>query len=61
MAFAELVGVGEVAEILGVSRQRVHQLKAAHADFPEPLGRLRAGYIWRKQDIVRWAKQTGRA
>ena len=56
----ELVGLTEVAEMLGLSRQRVHRITQTHEDFPEPLGRLRAGLIWRKSDIERWGKKTGR-
>jgi predicted DNA-binding transcriptional regulator AlpA len=54
-----LVGTAEVAEMLGVSRQRVDQLTRTDEDFPEPLttGRYR---VWRRQDIVEWARATGR-
>lgn len=54
----ELVGKHEVAEILGVSRQRVDQL-ADRADFPRPLAALRAGRIWRRDSIERWQRKTG--
>ena len=39
----DLVSGPEAAEILGVSRQRVHQLAHQHPDFPAPAYRLRAG------------------
>jgi hypothetical protein len=39
----DLVGVAEVAELLGVSRQRVHQLIREQAGFPDPVAHLRAG------------------
>lgn len=55
----ELVGVAEVAEMLGVTRQRVHQLVAGPG-FPEPVARLSAGLIWLRSDVQRWAVNIGR-
>lgn len=49
-----LVGVHEIAALLGVSRQRVHQL-AARKDFPKPLAVLHAGKVWRRRDVEAWA------
>lgn len=56
---ADLMGVTEIADLFGVSRQRVDQL-AATDGFPAPIAELAAGRIWRKADIVRWARATGR-
>lgn len=53
----ELMGTSEVAEFLGVSRQRVLVL-ARQPSFPPPLAVLRMGNVWRAADIRRWAKQT---
>jgi predicted DNA-binding transcriptional regulator AlpA len=50
-----LVGVAEVAEMLGVSRQRVNQLVQEEADFPEPEATLAAGRIWLRSTIETWA------
>lgn len=51
----ELVGVAEVAELLGgVSRQRVDQLARAYPDFPMPAAALRTGRVWEKAAIERW-------
>jgi ATP-dependent Clp protease ATP-binding subunit ClpC len=49
-----LVGVAEMAEMLGVSRQRVNQLASSYADFPEPEAELAAGRIWTRDDIESW-------
>ena len=48
----DLVSIPEVAQILGVSRQRVHQLIRAYPDFPEPEAVLAVGRIWKRTDIV---------
>jgi prophage regulatory protein len=50
----ELLGVAEIADLLGVSRQRVNQLVKSDPSFPKPLAELTAGRIWAKSDIERW-------
>ena len=45
--------------MFGVSRQRVQQI-VGKPDFPAPVERLAMGAIWRRSDVVKWAKQTGR-
>ncbi|WP_377324986.1 helix-turn-helix transcriptional regulator [Pimelobacter simplex] len=54
-----LMGVAEVAELLGVSRQRVTQLAKA-AGFPRPYDTLAMGPVWLKVDVEKWARETGR-
>lgn len=55
----ELAGVAEIAELLGVTRQRVHQL-AKTPGFPKPLAELSAGAIWDRAEVENWARATGR-
>lgn len=55
----QLVGVAEIADLLGVSRQRVHQL-AAREDFPRPLAVLVMGSVWDRKTVEEWARETGR-
>ncbi len=54
-----LVGLSEIAQMLGLTRQRVDQL-ARLPDFPEPDAVLTAGRIWKREDIETWARETGR-
>jgi prophage regulatory protein len=54
-----LVGPQEVAELLGVSRQRLQQL-AERPDFPEPVAVLALGRVWETAAIREWARKTGR-
>jgi hypothetical protein len=49
----DLVGISEIAEMLGVTRGRVSQMQA---ELPKPLGHPKAGPIWQRQTIERWAK-----
>jgi hypothetical protein len=59
---ADLVGVADIAEILGCSRQRVNVLKKAE-DFPPKLASPSGTDIYVRADILAYAKidrQTGR-
>jgi prophage regulatory protein len=57
----ELVGVAEIANMFGITRQRVDQLIRQGPDFPAPDATITAGRIWRRDAIIAWAKATGRA
>ncbi|WP_232344003.1 helix-turn-helix transcriptional regulator [Actinoplanes awajinensis] len=56
-----LVGVFEIRLILGLSRQRIHQL-ADRPDFPKPFQELAMGRVWLEEDIENWSlgQQPGR-
>ena len=56
----DLVGIAEVAEMLNVTPQRVHQLHWGEHGFPEPVAVLAAGRIWRRSDVEVWARDTRR-
>lgn len=51
---SHLVGVAEIATILGVSRQRVHQLIEEAKDFPAPEADLSAGKVWSRAAVDAW-------
>jgi len=53
----ELVGVAEVAQMLGVSRQRVDAIAKTHTDFPKPVAELMAGRIWVPQLVEEWKRE----
>lgn len=55
----ELVGVTEIGDLLGVSRQRADQLTRIEG-FPEAIAAIAAGRIWRRADVEAWARETGR-
>lgn len=60
----DLVSAPEVGEILGVSRQRVHQLIKENRSFPPPLLRLGSGPLWLRATIEAfdrsWTRKPGR-
>jgi hypothetical protein len=57
------LGVTEVAGILGVSKQRVGQLRE-RSDFPSPIAELAAGPVWARSMLLRfieeWPRKAGR-
>lgn len=55
-----LAGITEIAELLGVSKQRAHQIVNAQG-FPKPLDRLAQGSVWKRSTVERWALERGRA
>ena len=55
----ELMGRLEIADLLGVSQQRVNQL-ARRKDFPEPVARLALGQVWDAAAVREWAEKRER-
>ncbi|WP_229400145.1 helix-turn-helix transcriptional regulator [Micromonospora okii] len=51
-----LMGPYEIAERLGVSRQRFQQL-TRHPTFPKPYQELRGMKVWLAEDIEAWIKE----
>lgn len=49
------VGVTEIGQMLGVSRQRANRL-VAKAGFPEPIAQTGAGRVWERAAVEEWAK-----
>jgi predicted DNA-binding transcriptional regulator AlpA len=57
VALDEVVGPDEIAQLLRVSKISVKRY-TARDDFPEPLGRLASGRVWRRNDVLAWAERT---
>ncbi len=55
-----LVGSAEIGRMLGVSRQRVQQL-VSRDDFPQPEVILDMGKVWKRDEVLAWAKAHGRS
>ncbi|MGY3341039.1 putative DNA-binding transcriptional regulator AlpA [Streptomyces filamentosus] len=49
------VGVTEIGEMLSVSRQRANRL-VAKADFPAPIAQTKAGRVWERAAVEKWAE-----
>ena len=54
-----LVGLAEVADLFGVSRQAASNWRERHADFPSPTASLKSGPVWELPYILEWAKARG--
>ena len=55
-----LIGVAEIAELLGITRQGVDKLTRTRGDFPAPAAVLTAGRIWEREAVEQRARETGR-
>ncbi len=55
----ELMSAAEIADELGVARQRVHQLRSTKA-FPAPLAELRGGAVWDAAAVRKFAQEWDR-
>jgi prophage regulatory protein len=52
----KLMGAGEIAVRLRLSRQRVYQL-VNRKGFPDPLAHLTMGQVWLAQDVEAWIRE----
>ena len=48
-----------MAQMLGVSRQRVYQLIDTYDDFPPPVATLAVGRIWSRSAVEEWNRRHG--
>ena len=53
------MGAAEIAELLGISRQRTQQI-VTKAGFPAPVAELAMGKVWDAADVRAWAVRDGR-
>jgi len=49
-----VVGISEIARLLGVTPQRAGQITRDHTDFPEPVAALAAGRVWDAEAVKAW-------
>lgn len=57
----DLVGIGEIAEMAGISKQAVANWRVRRADFPAPVTELVSGPIFRRSQIRTWLKNNKRS
>jgi hypothetical protein len=50
-----LYGTSEIADRLGVTRQRAHVI-TRQKGFPEPYEELIMGSVWLREDVEQWIK-----
>jgi hypothetical protein len=59
-SFPEIVGQAEIMAMLGVSRQRITQLRRDNRRFPRPLAELAGGGVFSKAAIERFMEEWDR-
>lgn len=55
----EVLGLAEVAEMLGVTKQNVANWRNRRDDFPQPIATLKSGPVWQTTAILSWAETEG--
>lgn len=62
--FPDLIGAAEAAQLLGVSRQRIHDMRKTTPGFPHPAVEVAMGPLWTVHSIERfvetWTRRPGR-
>ena len=53
----DFLGINEIAEIAGVSRQAVANWRSRIPDFPKPVADLRSGPVFRARDVRAWLRR----
>ena len=56
----EIVGVTEIGDVLGASRQRAGAARRDAGFLPAPIAELASGRIWRAQDVRLWSETRRR-
>jgi predicted DNA-binding transcriptional regulator AlpA len=57
----DLVGLTQIAELLGMTRAGVHKLIGRESTFPEPVSVLaNRTRVWEREAVEKWARETGR-
>lgn len=54
---SDLVGINEIADMAGVSRQAVGNWRVRFRDFPKPIADLKAGPVFRRDQIRVWLRR----
>lgn len=57
----ELVGLTDIADLLGMTRAGADKLVKRESTFPVPVGALTGRTrAWKRNEVVQWAKEQGR-
>lgn len=57
MASVNLVGIAEIADFAGVSKQAVTNWRHRYDNFPQPIKTLQSGPVWERESVERWVKE----
>jgi predicted DNA-binding transcriptional regulator AlpA len=59
LSVTNLVGVTEIANMVGMSRQAVSNWRRRHKDFPQPIADLNGGPVFHYKTIEQWLIKRG--
>ncbi len=57
-AAPDLVGLTDIAELMGFSRQYMRKVMVSHQGFPAPVHEGKTA-IWHLESVLRWLRETG--
>lgn len=52
----DLIGIAEIADLAGVSKQVISNWHARYDHFPRPIQRLRSGPVWKREAVEMWVQ-----
>lgn len=53
---SDLLGIAEIAELAGVSKQAVSNWRSRYDNFPRPVQTLQSGPVWQREKVDAWVK-----
>ena len=56
MSTNNLLGIAEIADLAGVSKQAVSNWRMRYDHFPRPIQNLQSGPVWEREKIEAWVK-----
>ncbi len=56
MATDDLLGIAEIADLAGVSKQAVSNWRVRYDHFPRPTQDLQSGPVWQREPVKAWVK-----
>src|SRR4051812_31326833 len=56
MATEHLVGIAEIADLAGVTKQAVTNWRLRYDGFPRPIQDLQSGPVWDREQVSDWVK-----
>lgn len=56
MSANNLLGIAEIADLAGVTKQAVSNWRVRYDNFPRPIQNLQSGSVWEREKIEAWVK-----
>ncbi len=56
MSTDNLLGIAEIADLAGVTKQAVSNWRVRYDNFPRPIQNLQSGSVWEREKVEAWVK-----